>query len=126
MFKIEDARKLLEEADVFFGNDDDEDDSLNQTLNMNDIWAWGCSDGHYVTDEELPEVAEMFWRYGWAGILYWVSEERGSIKSEFLDINRFIDFVKHEEDFRKSVPDCNDRAYKRITYTLGANEKEGK
>jgi hypothetical protein len=86
---------------------------------MNDVWAWACADGQYVPDEKLPEVAELFWRYGWAGILYWVSKENGNMRSEFVDNNRFIDFVTHEEQLRKEFPDSDERAYKKISYTIG-------
>lgn len=69
MFSQEEATQLLVAAKVFFGIEPDEPD-LKQTLNMNDIWAWACGDGERVTDEDLPEVAELFWRYGFSGILY--------------------------------------------------------
>ena len=94
MFDINSARKLLRAGDVFFDEDDDEPE-LNQTLNMNDDWCWASADGQYVPDEKLVEVAALFWRYGWAGILYWVSEQNDHMRSEFLDNNRFIDFVRH-------------------------------
>lgn len=120
MNDIEEARELLTKADVFFGDYEDEDfPKLKQTLNMNDVWCWACADGEYVSDEELPEVARLYRAYGYCGILYWVSQKNGGMRSEFLDINRFIDFVKHEEDFIKEVPDWDERAYKQMTYTLG-------
>jgi len=120
MFDINSARKLLRAGDVFF-DDDEEELELKQTLNMNDVWCWASADGQYVPDEKLAEVAELFWRYGWAGILYWVSEQNGHMRSEFLDNNRFIDFVKHEEQLRKDIPEPDKRAYKKISYTLGMN-----
>ena len=113
----ETARKLLTLAEVFFDTDD-EDSKLSQTLNMNDTWAWACSDGEYVPDEELPEVAGLFVRYGWAGILYWVSERRDSLTSEFEDNNRLIEFVRNEERLRNTL-NHSELAYKKITYTIG-------
>jgi hypothetical protein len=118
MFTIESARALLTAADVFF--DDDEDDvQLRQALNMNDTWAWACADGEHVPDEELPRVAELFWRYGNCGLLYWVSERSNGLRSEFADINRFIEFVRHEEAIRSEVPDSATRAYERRQYVVG-------
>lgn len=124
MFNIESARKLLNDAGVFFSYDPEDEDTnqkMAQTLNLNDVWCWACADGEYVTDEELPRVAELFFRYGWAGILYWVSERSEGKPSEFHDNNRFIEFVRQEEQLRKDVPDFNERAYKKIRYTLGSS-----
>ena len=121
MFDEEKARRLLNEADVFFGcYDDDDPPELAQELNMNDVWGWACADGEDVSDDELPEVARLFWHYGWAGILYWVSEKNNKCQSEFHDVNRMIEFVRHEEQLCKDVPDHSERAYKQITYTIGA------
>ena len=119
MFTIEKARKLLNEADVFFDVDEEDDPKMTQVLNMNDVWGWACADGQEVPDEKLPEVAELFWNYGFAGILYWVSEQNDGMRSEFHDNNRFIDFVRNEEQLKKEVPGHSERAYKKIAYTLG-------
>jgi hypothetical protein len=125
MFTTESARHLLKTADVFFdgdGDDEDEDDvQLRQTLNLNDTWAWACADGEYVPDEELPRVAELFWRYGHCGLLYWVSERNNGLRSEFADINRFIEFVRHEQAIRSEVPDSTLRAYERRQYVVGGD-----
>jgi hypothetical protein len=67
----------------------------------------------------LPEVARLFWNYGWCGILYWMSERHDQMKSEFHDINRFVEFVRREEDIRKEVPDSSERAYVKREYVLG-------
>lgn len=121
---IDDARKLLETAGVFYGPDDELADYQSkrfaQMLNMNDVWGWATADGEYVEDEELPEVARLFWDYGWCGILYWVSEKRGHMKSEFEDNNRFIEFVRNEEAIKKEIPGSSERAYAKRSYTIGA------
>lgn len=117
MFTIEQARALLNAANVFFEDDDME--GFEQVLNMNDVWGWACADAQAVPDDKLIEVAELFWRYGWCGILYWVIQQGEWGPSEFLDNNRFIDFVRHEEKLRKEVPDSSTRAYKKLVYTLG-------
>ena len=124
MFSIEESRKLLEAAEVFFGYypeyDDEEDKDMAQTLNLNDAFFWACADGEYVSDEELPRVAELFWRYGNCGILYWAAIEKNNMnKVEFADVNRFLEFVKNEEEIRKKYPDSNDRAYFKTKYIVG-------
>lgn len=118
-WEIEDARKLLEAADVFFGELEGESDEWKQTLNMNDTWGWASADGDYVPDDELPEVARLFYQYGWCGLLYWSSERNEQRRSEFADINRWIDFVRAEEAIRKEVPESNKRAYFKREYTIG-------
>lgn len=122
-FDTESARTFLKAADVFFDLEDcDGDPKWAQMLNMNDVWGWACADCEYVPDDKLSEVAELAWRYGWAGILYWVSEARGGERSEFHDNNRFIDFVRHEEKLRKEIPGSSARAYHKLTYTLGPTD----
>ena len=113
---IENARKLLNAANVFY---DDDRPEFVQTLNMNDVWAWASADGEKVSDEELPEVANLFLDYGWCGILYWVSRKRGGKRSEFCDINRFIEFAEKEEEIKKALPNGSDRADTRQTYQIG-------
>src|SRR3990167_7741557 len=72
MFTKESAAQLLENADVFYPADDD---IPSHTLNMNDTWFWASAWGEEVEDGELVEVATLFWRYGNAGLLYWVSKK---------------------------------------------------
>lgn len=120
MFSVEDSRKLLEQANLFYYNSDEEEaDECRQMLNMNDVWAWACADGQEVSDDQLQEVADLFWRYGWCGVLYWVSQQNNNCRSEFFDNNRFIDFVEQEEKIRKEIPDSSTRAYRDIVYEIG-------
>jgi hypothetical protein len=49
----------------------------------------------------------------------WISKKRGGQHSEFLDINRFIDFVANEEALKEKEPDTDKRAYLKYKYTLG-------
>lgn len=121
MYSIDEARDLLTKAGVFC-SPDDEDPEFAQTLNMNDTWAWACADGEFVPDAELPRVAELFYRYGNCGLLYWVSERNNKMRSEFHDINRFIDFVRQEEAIREEVPDSSTRAYLKRGYLIGVFE----
>ena len=114
---MSDPIACLNAAGLFFFEADDE--MPPYTLNMNDVWSWASGDCETVSPQELPELARLFQAYGWCGILYWVSEKRGGCRSEFLDNNRFIDFVRHEETLRKEVPGSNERAYKKLVYTLG-------
>lgn len=116
---VDTARALLVAADVFCGPDN-EDPTMAQTLNMNDVWGWATAWGEYVPDSELVEVAQLFYSYGWCGILYWMSERHGHMRSEFEDINRFVDFVRQEEALTKEIPNSSSRAYAKRTYTLGS------
>ena len=116
--KTKDALSLLNLSGVFYDIDEDEPE-MNQMVNLNDVFGWACADCEKVEDNELVEVAGLFKQYGWCGILYWVSKKRGGVHSEFLDNNRFIDFVKMEEDLVQEEPDTDKRAYKKYKYTLG-------
>jgi hypothetical protein len=115
----EDALKLLNEANIFFFVDDEDEPNLKQMINLNDVFGWAWADGEVVKDEDLVEVATLFREYGWCGIYYWVSKKRGGQHSEFLDINRFIDFVANEEALKEKEPDTDKRAYLKYKYTLG-------
>jgi hypothetical protein len=122
MFTFEGSLELLRKAHVFFPISDDDDDDepyLGQTLNLSDTWGWACADGEPVPDDKIIDVATLFWSYGWCGILYWVSERRGQCRSEFADVNRQIDFVRHEEAIRREVPESTRRAYTKRQYTIG-------
>jgi hypothetical protein len=120
MFTTESARKFLTDAQVFFGRfDEDDGPEWDQTINLNDAMYWACSDCQYVADEELIRVAQLFWRYGYCGILYWVAvEKRGGETPEFLDVRRHIEFVKREEELIKQEPSASIRAYAKYSYTL--------
>jgi hypothetical protein len=74
-------------------------------LNMNDTWCWASAWGEEIPDDKIVEVASLFKRYGDCGLLYWVSEQNDGMRSEFEDINRFVDFVRQEEQVRKDVPE---------------------
>lgn len=113
---IEESRKLLRAVGVFYDSDEDEGES--QTLNMNDTWGWACAWGEHVPDEELPEVARLFWAYGWPGVLYWTSERHDKMTSEFYDINRMVEFVRNEERIRAEHPGASDRAYFKTSYEI--------
>ena len=112
----EKARELLTAADVFCDPDDPE---LAQCIGQNDVWGWALADCEEVPDNELPRLGDLFWRYGWCGILYWVSQRRNGCRSAFQDVNRFIDFVRHEEAIRDDEPDSSKRAYLEYQYVLG-------
>ena len=93
MFTIEEARNLLKAADLFF----DTDENDKQTLNLNDCFAWACSDGEKVEDADLPRVARLFFSYGFPGVLYWVVEEKrkGEV-IQFQDVKDSIEYVKQK------------------------------
>lgn len=123
-FTQEEALAFLRAGDVFYWNeyDPDEDDGERppfRCLNMNDTWGWALAWGEYVPDDKLIEVAELFWQYGWAGCLYWVSEQHEQMRSEFHDVNRRVEFVRHEEEFKKRTPGSSKQAYTPYSYVLG-------
>ena len=124
MFTVEESKALLSAAEVFFGEEyADEDPQMAWTLNLNDAFYWASADGEYVSDEEMIRVAELFWRYGIKGIYYWVIvEKRGDTKVEFADVNRFIEFVRKEEEIRRAEPSSSRRAFKKVSYTIGVSE----
>jgi len=119
MFDIEESRELLKRAGVFYDCDDGYDSAEAQTLNQNDTWGWASAFGQFVPDVDLPVVAELFFSYGYCGILYWVSRKNDDMKSEFADVNRQIEFVRREEEIRAAHPDSSKRAYEHISYTIG-------
>lgn len=85
-------------------------------INLSDTFGWGEADCEKVEDEDLPRVAELFFHYGWGGIVYWVTTKRLYMRdvefpSEFKDVNRAINFVRHEEEVKEKIPDSNKRAY---------------
>ena len=84
---------------------------------MNDVWGWACSWGEEVPDDELIPLAELFWKYGWGGCLYWVSERNEKMRSEFRDVNRQVDFVRHEIEHAKGKS-SSEAAYTPLSYTL--------
>lgn len=116
IFNQESALVLLRAAKVFYTSDD-------RSINMNDTFGWGMAYGPNVSDDQLVIVADLFWRYGNAGLNYWCTihpdEEERVSGSEFEDIQRSINFVRHEEKLRLSGMDSDKRAYHKLVYTLG-------
>lgn len=124
MFSKDEAARLLENAHVFYPRNEGDDEIGDHLLNMNDTWAWATAWAEKVEDDALVEVAELFWRYGNAGLLYWVSQQHDGMRSEFYDNNRAIEFVANEERIRKNVPDYNKRAYHKESYTITGNREK--
>jgi len=121
------AVALLNTAGVFYYNDSKEGDSAYHCLNMNDTFGWACAYGPFVPDDQLMIVAELFWRYGASGLTYWCTicpeeEDRWS-QSQFEDVQRGIDFVRHEEALRTGGLDSTARAFEKVVYTLGRRKK---
>lgn len=80
-------------------------------INLNDTFGWACADAEEIPPDAINEVARLFRDWGHAGILYWVSKRRDWERSEFKDINRFIDFVRREEEWKQREPSSSKRAY---------------
>ena len=123
-FTVDSARAFLYAADVFYDSLGDEhdpnEDGPRQVLNMNDVWGWATAWGEEVPDDRLVEVAELFWNYGWPGMLYWMSCRYDNMRSKFHDNNRAIDFVRNEERIKAAHPNSNNRAYYKESYIVGA------
>ena len=112
-----DAVIVLKAFDLVYGNDEDMPNG-DMILNMNDVWGWATAWGEEIPPDQLQEVMRLIERYGYCGALYWVSKRHDDMRSEFEDINRFVDFVRHEESILKEEPDSNRRAYLKRSYTL--------
>lgn len=111
--EISEGLKFLVAADVGWLDDG------KFYLNMNDTWAWACADNELVPEDKISEVAGLFRKYGRMGLLYWVSKQNNNMKSEFHDINRFIEIVDHEEVLHDEETDPSKRAYKKVKYSVG-------
>jgi hypothetical protein len=121
----EDALTMLKSADVFY-YEDDEDPQAEQTLNMNDTWGWGLAWGEYVSDDELPEVGRLFFKYGFCGLLYWMSRKHDNMRSEFFHYNRMLEFVENEEKLRSKYPSSSQLAYAKASYRVVGDRKNKK
>lgn len=123
--KKEAALQMLVNAGVFYYDNEEQwrefgdpepDETFRYELNQNDTWGWACAFGQEVPEDKMSELGELFWRYGYGGVLYWVSEQNQKMRSEFFDINRQVDFVRREERFRKLVSGSSARAYTPTTW----------
>ena len=112
---LEYSKKLLFAADIFYGDEGDEDD---HEVNFNDVWGWAVACGEIVTDDEMPELARLFFNYGWPGILYWGSQKNNAMRSDFYHYNRMIEFVENEEAIRNKYPKESARAYHKTKYVI--------
>lgn len=83
-------------------------------INFNDTWGWALAWHEPVPKADLPEVARLYRKWGRPGLLYWCSEKHEKMESEFKDINRYVAFVRREEEWEKQQPDYNKRAYQEI------------
>lgn len=88
-------------------------------IHMGDVWGWALAYCREIPVAKIKEVADLYRRWGWPGLLYWeTTQPDGFTKSEFKDNNRFIAFVKAEEDQILKVPDSNKRAYAKLAAPL--------
>ncbi len=46
---------------------------------LNDTWYYACADGEEIPPCEYEKVADLFRRFGEAGVLYWVYKRRGHL-----------------------------------------------
>lgn len=102
----EKAVQLLRDSGYLY--DFEEDEKKQIELNMNDVWGWALAWGEAITPDNVVEVGELFQLYGWCGLLYWASEQHEQMRSEFEDVNRRVEFVRHEEELRRAGPHSDD------------------
>lgn len=117
----ESAFNFLKSADIFYGADEENGDKWGEKrLNLNDTFAWALAYCLEVPDNDMIYLAELFWRYGWCGVLYYAVLNGDIKKSQFFDNQRFIEFVANEEEIRNIVPGSSARAYHKASYVLGS------
>lgn len=123
---IAEARDFLNAFQVFYEYDKNDPLGLNQTINLNDTFAWGCADSEFVADDEMMRLAELAWDYGFGGILYWVAIEKRKWDLsciEFENTRRRVEFVIQEEAVKERVPDYATRAYTKCEYMIGTLDR---
>lgn len=111
------VRQLLVALDYAY-EPEEETPAGELVLDQNDVWAWALAWAEPIPEAALPRIGDLLTRYGYCGLLFWVSERHAQMRSEFEDINRFVDFVRAEETIRAEIPDSNSRAYTKRRYTL--------
>lgn len=86
-------------------------------VNLNDAWFWALSDSYPVKIEDMKEVNNLIFHYGWCGLQYWVAKkgEMDINSIEFNHARRHIQFVKNEEALRAKP---GHYCYSMGTYTI--------
>lgn len=95
-----------------------DDPVLLRSLLMSDVFGWALGMAEVIPADQLDEVARLFKEYGFCGLVYWVSQRNGEMRSEFPAMNRKIDYVAHEEAARLAAKDTTDWAYKKVSYLV--------
>lgn len=114
---LEEAWALMKACPHYYHDPEERPDY--HSIMMNDVWGWASAGGYEVTDKNVRRVAQLYDRYGFAGLVYYQTEADPRYKaSEFTDNNRFLQFVQNEERIRKEVPDYNKRGYHKAAYQI--------
>lgn len=112
---LEDAWKLVKAIPAF-----SHEEGWPPMISMGDVWAWASADAITVTDDNVKQIAKLYSKYGFCGLVYYQCKVLGEWESsEFVDINRYIEFVDNEERICQEVPDYNARGYAKRTYIIG-------
>lgn len=77
--------KLLDEDILFLNtrqficphNPDRKERTIVLFVLCNDVFAWACSDAECITAEEIPDLFELYQKYGDWGAVIWVCKRRG-------------------------------------------------
>ena len=107
-------RQAREDRDFLIATDALFVDEDRLSINLNDTFGWACSESEDVPPDKIEDVAGLYRRWGFYALVYWASRMRGGQMSQFKDINRFIEFIRREEEWREREPSSNKRAYTEI------------
>lgn len=73
---IEAIAKLVE-ADVLFDDSDFGDGTGNKVfVNLNDTFAYACSDAEEIPNDQLEEIVRIYKRWGDVGLICWTARQR--------------------------------------------------
>ena len=70
-------------------------------LNMNDTFAFACADDEEVPDDKIVEVTNLYRKFGYDGLTYWVSKQRNWMMPHAPDGPMFKAAAKEIKRIRK-------------------------
>lgn len=106
--------------------DEQEREEWRFVVHLGDWCSWGTADDERADPSELPDVWNMFSRYGWNGIYYWVMKKREWEwhQISFRDVQRAMQFIQHEEALREAAgSSVSAYAYGHAEYHIASQEK---
>lgn len=70
-------------------------DHVHMLLCMNDVFGYACSESEVVELEELPEVADVFSKYGWDGLKAWASIKSSQVPIDPCITDKYKEAIKY-------------------------------